>query len=248
MDRDCLTLAALCSQAVDYPKNGVAVNIDENPLPSLLIRCKPDWHAAEATMPRQTDYYMSTRALGHLYRAIEIEDPSIIHPAQAQEHLTDAISVTLMPLVQRHVLGHLDSDSHSSEIKPLFQRYIDELQYICATYALRSTAKLEEAEVVMGTILAKCNQQRWRKDKIYRMQEHTSVLVQSIRHDFEGHCDPTSSTELSLALERAWCAWDFSLRKNGEFGSNSFGLIALGVILNLLDKVGEIVCNDVVDM
>ena len=36
-----MALAGLCSQAVDYPKNGVAVNIEN--LPYKLIRAKPDW-------------------------------------------------------------------------------------------------------------------------------------------------------------------------------------------------------------
>lgn len=41
-DDSCLQLAALCSQAVDYAKNGVPVDIHDSP--RLLIPYKPDWH------------------------------------------------------------------------------------------------------------------------------------------------------------------------------------------------------------
>ncbi|KAK0501884.1 RNA-dependent RNA polymerase, partial [Armillaria luteobubalina] len=73
-DKDCKQLAALCAQvgkAVDYPKQGVAVYINDNKLPRTLIRCKPDWHAAEVVDPRSTDYYESTRALGYMFRSIK---------------------------------------------------------------------------------------------------------------------------------------------------------------------------------
>ena len=40
-DRDCLALAGYCSQAVDYPKNGVVVNIEN--MPQTRFRAKPDW-------------------------------------------------------------------------------------------------------------------------------------------------------------------------------------------------------------
>ena len=40
-DKDCMILAELCSQAVDYPKNGVPVDVEK--VPSRLIHAKPDW-------------------------------------------------------------------------------------------------------------------------------------------------------------------------------------------------------------
>lgn len=72
-------------QAVDYPKQGIPVDLIRNPLPRLLIRCKPDWrvhlkkhtlhygvitstrHAAEVVDPPKNDYYISDKALGKLY-------------------------------------------------------------------------------------------------------------------------------------------------------------------------------------
>lgn len=40
-DEYCMVLARLCSQAVDYPKNGVPVKKTE--MPKKLIYAKPDW-------------------------------------------------------------------------------------------------------------------------------------------------------------------------------------------------------------
>ena len=40
-DSGCLTLAALCNEAVDYPKNGVKVDLQQ--MPRRLIHAKPDW-------------------------------------------------------------------------------------------------------------------------------------------------------------------------------------------------------------
>lgn len=36
-----MTLAQLCSQAVDYPKNGVPVKFED--MPGKLFYAKPDW-------------------------------------------------------------------------------------------------------------------------------------------------------------------------------------------------------------
>src|SRR6202011_2005278 len=106
-----------CSAAVDYPKNGVPVNIDS--CPRLLIPYKPDWHAAEVAAPRRTDYYDSDRALGHLYRAIEIEDPVNLSDSPntaSQATLTDSISIALKPRVQGQLQIDMDPNRNTAEI------------------------------------------------------------------------------------------------------------------------------------
>jgi hypothetical protein len=68
-----MKLATLCSQAVDYAKNGNPVEIHN--LPKPLIKFKPDWHKSEVTGARELDYYVSERALGYMFRNIELLDP-----------------------------------------------------------------------------------------------------------------------------------------------------------------------------
>ncbi|PFH51174.1 hypothetical protein AMATHDRAFT_3305 [Amanita thiersii Skay4041] len=244
----CKKLARLCSKAVDFPKNGNPVNLEEEGLPSTLIREKPDWHAAEVVSPRDLDYYESDRALGYLFRAITLEIPE----AEATEMvelkgngsaapLTDAISLTLMPIVE-HCLG-FEIESDEEQLEPavlLFRQYVNELSYICATHTISTqpNARLQEAEVVAGTILDSCTQKRYRQDRTYRMKNQVNALVHDVRRQFvEEDLAKVDVCDLQEGLRRAWLAWEQSQSNTKAFGANSFGLIALGMILDILDKL-----------
>ena len=210
-------------------------------MPRTLIRCKPDWHAAEVVKPRETDYYESDRALGFLYRSITLNEPEPILPVPAVQPLSDPITLTLLESVQRH-LGDTALVDDQDLSKNLFKRYRDELRYICATHTLSSTPgiRLLEAEVVIGTILAKCSQKRWRRDRIHRMRLQASTLVENVQRKLIenlGDTVPVDVFELVAGLQRAWSAWRFSLSRKADFGGNSFGLIALGTVIDCLDEL-----------
>ena len=216
------------------------MNLDDDKLPRTLIRCKPDWHAAEVVSPRETDYYESDRALGFLYRSITLDEPQPIPPVPPVQPLSDPITLTLLESVQRHLGDSAVVDNNSLEIQRIFQRYTDELRYICATHTLSDMpgVRLLEAEVVVGTILAKCSQKRWRSDRIYRMRHHASTLVHDIQRNLiESLEDSVPVFELIAGLQLAWNAWCFSLRRRAQFGANSFGLIALGTVIDCLDEI-----------
>ncbi|KAJ7286202.1 RNA dependent RNA polymerase-domain-containing protein [Mycena rebaudengoi] len=248
-DEGCLQLAALCSQAVDYPKQGIPVDLDSNRLPSTLIRCKPDWHAAEVVSPRKTDYYRSDKSLGDLYRAIALDDPQPISSdsgpaavASAVDPVTHPITSALSRRVERSIPNYTVPDGTCPETTLMFRKYADEFRYIAVTHTLTNTAgvHLLEAELVVGTILAKCEQKRWRSDCIYRMHLHVRTVVQDVQRQLwsrENGSEDPSIEVLQAALKRAWYAWDFSLRHEKEFGAKSFGLIALGIIFECLDKL-----------
>jgi RNA-dependent RNA polymerase len=268
LDENCIWLAELCSQvwlcwlccsraqyctyfflqAVDYPKQGIPVDIENDRLPRTLIRCKPDWHAAEVVSPRHTDYYESGRALGVLYRSITLDDPQPI-PSNDDgpvRPLNDPISLALKKRVQYHLQPYTDPDGKSADIAKLFGTYSEELRYICATHTLSNSpgVRLLEAEVVAGTILAKCSQKRWRKDRMYRMRLHASTLVRDIQRNILDDLDKAPEGELLFGLERAWQAWDFSLRRKTDFGGHSFGLIALGMVFDCLDRLAPAVVRN----
>lgn len=218
----------------------MAVNIDR--APRFLIPYKPDWHAAEVVAPRRTDFYDSDRALGHLYRAIQIDDippPSRAPPNPPYTPFTDPISTALRPLVVLQLENSTDFGKESPGLKRLFHSYADELSYICLTHSLTTThdVRLTEEEVVVGTILAKCSQRRWRKDKTYRMRTHAAVLVQETQRQLINYLDRATKPEIQVGLTRAWAAWEYSLQHAAAFGANSFGLLALGVIFDCLDKL-----------
>jgi RNA-dependent RNA polymerase len=232
------------NQAVDFPKQGIPVDLDadDQKLPRTLIRCKPDWHAAEVVSPRKTDYYISTRALGHMFRSITIDDPDDITQelrertaaVKSQKVLSDPISAALLEPVGEHISVIVADSVLEGLVKRAFQKYGEELRYICMTHTVTNTpgVQLLEAEVVLGTILAKCQQKRWRKERMWRMRTHAGNLVRNVQQEL----DPEDSHSVE-GLERAWCAWSFSLRHQDQFGANSFGLIALGIILDCLEWI-----------
>ncbi|KAJ7709483.1 RNA dependent RNA polymerase-domain-containing protein [Mycena rosella] len=251
-DDDCKRLAALCSQAVDYPKQGIPVDLDNIRLPRILIRCKPDWHAAEVVAPRETDYYRSDKALGDLYRAIKLEDPKPISSdvgvasdaAIVNNVASNPISFALIHKIERSIPDCPPPDGTCPETAAMFKKWADELRYISVTHTLTTEpgVALLEAEIVIGVILAKCSQKRWRSDCIYRMRYHTTTVVRDIQKQMlpmEKHSD-SSVEDPQTSLKRAWNAWDYSLRHEKEFGAKSFGLIALGIIFDCLETLEKL--------
>lgn len=81
-DPNCLKLAELHSDAVDYPKSGRPVPLLE--LPKVQSRRKPDWDAPETRITANTDeYYPSDRFIGRLYRAIDL--PAVPEAQRAEK-------------------------------------------------------------------------------------------------------------------------------------------------------------------
>ena len=275
-----MRLAGLCSQAVDYPKNGVPVNLED--LPHTIIHAKPDWkkvrtsyfcyHLTERThitshqlQPEDNDYrpadfYESTRALGVLFRNIEVQSitpPSSSYPNGTpldpvhERPLSDNISQALRPAIERHLGRFNTSFASLSAIEPLFRHYARELGYICLTHAPseNTDVRLCEEEVALGAILAKCSQRRWKKDRMHRMREHAAQLVRDVRHRQRAlgvplHRDSKDGSgppeeELRAALERGWAAWDFGMRNRTTFGAQSFALIGLNVVCDMLERLDK---------
>ncbi|KAI0635910.1 RdRP-domain-containing protein [Trametes polyzona] len=249
-DQYCMVLARLCSQAVDYPKNGVPVDLEK--MPPKLIRAKPDWKKAEDDDPRPSDYYESTRALGALFRNIEIKP---VHPPESsypngpsatpvlEPPLSDSISRVLKPAVLRHLGRTAHADGDVAALEPLFRHYAEELRYICVTHALtdRADVRLSEEEVAIGTILAKCTQPRWRRERTHRMRVHATQLVRQLKHARlrAPLAKDAGEKELVGALRRAWLAWDYGMRNRAVFGGRSFALVALGVVCEMLEKLEQ---------
>ncbi|KAI0647398.1 RdRP-domain-containing protein [Trametes meyenii] len=254
-DESCIQLAKLCSQAVDYPKNGVPVDIFDSP--RLLIREKPDWKKAEDSDPRDTDYYYSSRALGVLFRSIDLNNlklpasstpvpnGGVVLAPKREQPLSDVISLALRPLIERQLHYFYNDDRNVADMTALFLRYEKELRYICVTHALSDAPdiRLQEEEVVVGTILAVCSQVRWRRDRMHRMKLHSSELARDVQRRLFQPVDVLhpEQGELLYGLSQAWLAWDFGMRNRGVFGAQSFSLVALNVVLDTLSKLGGLV-------
>lgn len=243
LDPDCLKLAEMHSWAVDYPKNGNKVDIRD--MPKSLIRFKPDWRKAEEDSPGPSDYYESTRALGHLYRNITLDDiPNTLaqHQGNAEAH---PISKVLYPHVRRHLAG-LPGQTQTW-IESLYITYREELAYIASTYSLSKAAgsRLREEELVIGTILAKCTQKQYRSTRLHAMRDNVGFLVHDIKEQLVGRLEDLSESAVKEKLAVAWGVWKFSLEKTSpspseSFGSESFGLIGLGLVLECLERLGSL--------
>lgn len=220
-------------------------------MPRPLIRTKPDWHKAEVADPRKTDYYESTKALGHMYRAIklsEMEDPT----ETERKHPLDFQTENITRLLREDVLSYLplfDECRRDEDVDSLLQAYIDGLRYISAIHTLSNDAsvRLVEEEIVLGVILANCSERRWRRERMYRMRTHTSTLVKETKQGFlpsDRAGKPVEKTDreaLVHILEKAWYAW--TCRQENGFGVNSFRLVALGSVLDCLEKLEELKCG-----
>ncbi|KAJ2928805.1 hypothetical protein H1R20_g8302, partial [Candolleomyces eurysporus] len=259
-DPDCIKLANLHSDAVDYPKSGNPV--DPRTIPKLKHRIKPDWNAPETVDVGKLEgrYYPSDRAIGKLFRAIDLpaerrlamDGATRISTRRNQragsvsdfsDHPsvfgTDLIYETIEMCVQEHIATEepFRQQQFLDEAEEMFLHYSTELQGICITHTLSSArnAALTEEEAMIGTIVQKTSQPRHRSNMISRLRENTDILVRGMRETLEGD---DADTEEDF-LQRAWYAWQVSLEKGREFGAQSFGWVTLGGIFEAIRKIEE---------
>jgi RNA-dependent RNA polymerase len=249
-----MKLARLYRQAVDYAKTGNAVNLHN--LPKALTKHTPDWHMAEVTDARELDYYISDRALGFLYRNIELRDSKEPIEGLATEcpdeiaPLQDAITRAVAPCIRKTLnLTHDEataieqSSADDGYMEQVHAHYAREMRYICVTYTLVDTpdVHLTEEEVVLGTISANCVQPRWRSDRSYRMKLHAGDLVGDIYTQIV-QCEhgSTAVTEelLRAALPHAWSAWCWAQHHRDREYIESFSLLVLCIVFDCLKHLG----------
>lgn len=256
----CLELAELCSQAVDYPKNGIAVETDRIPYPPTRFR--PNWARAEVSDEREGDFYQSDRALGRLFENVELLPTNAASNARSDsthQRSSDATAVnigddpihtTLTPFI-RDVLSVMEStsDLHHECTAPstLFERYARELRYIRVTHSLTDspTDILAEEEVVVGAILSNCANKRWRKDRTSSMNLHAGMIVKSIREEFIANPRGADETNVMAALKAAWETYEWALIQRVQDGEgnpsvegiDSFQWVVLGVVLDCLGEL-----------
>jgi len=261
-----MKLANLHSNAVDYPKSGQPVPVAS--IPRLKSGIKPDWNAPETVDISSGNFYESKRAIGRLFRAIDLpieQHRSDLHSRRRRAqgrgrnravedledtfsnfNLADAREDDLFSVVEDHVQEFIDTGRTRDEadvafILQLFTRYASELRGICASSSLSHarSARISEEEAIIGTIAQKSSQPRKRKDMMAKLRESTDVLVRGIREELIGDVD----VQAYRYLERAWMAWEISVTqtRRKEFGAQSFGWVALGAIF---DAVREIEASD----
>ncbi|KDQ63790.1 hypothetical protein JAAARDRAFT_120957 [Jaapia argillacea MUCL 33604] len=241
-DEDCLKLAALHSDAVDYPKSGQPVPLRN--IPKLKFKERPDWNAPETLGSSSLQYYQSQRAIGKLFRAIDLPAlPEARRAANLQRRrLREEHEESLDELMEELSLAGEDEDDPvfmavENHLSQLFDQYASQLQSICITHTLSRSrsAMLTEAEAVVGTIVANCSQARKRRDVMSQLREQTAALVSGIRDEISGDDDTT----LYEQLERAWLAWRIAIAGQERFGAKSFWWITLGLVFDAVKDLEE---------
>lgn len=226
------------------------------------VREKPDWYKPETTLRRPPQYYTSTTALGKLFRAIDLPDQAERHTESSYFDLPEideeggitfaqvladiqgaplthvALLQPIVEEVRRYLptCGALDERSLRA-IWKIFTAYASRLRGICASHAVSASRScmLSEEEAIVGTIAAKCAQERKRTDVTAKMREQTATLVNSI-------CAELSRDGQIRAvghLEAAWAAYRVSCTLSRWFGGQSFGWIALREIFDAIREIGE---------
>lgn len=162
----------------------------------------------------------------------------------AVEAARHPIFMTLNPIVERALKGcSSEKLTTKDDVVRIFRPFEAELNYIATTHALSDKHRLSEAEIVIGTILAQCSQDRWRKERIYKMSLH----VRKLENDMKDYVykkkkrQELSRIELEQALEFAWTAWVMmtdSIAKNKlVVTQNTFALIMLNIAFECLEDL-----------
>lgn len=261
-DPDCYKLSDLHSNAVDYPKSGVPVPVRD--IPRLKMTAKPDWNAPEtvSTGRDNSRYYPSQKAIGKLYRAIDLPAVTAAKRTQRKQrtHLNEGQAATAeavlaefleddifaydeplhVALIER-IAGFIPLGRHDegdvAEIWDFYCNYASQLQSICVDHTLSHErgAMLTEEEAVIGTIVAKCSQPRRRKDLMSKLREQATTLVDGVRFDLSGE----EGTLPEKSMERGWIAFRIALLEGDAFGARSFSWIAMGEIFDAIKVIEE---------
>ncbi|CAK5264770.1 unnamed protein product [Mycena citricolor] len=244
-DRDCLKLAKLHSDAVEYPKSGQRVAVETIPKPKS--RSKTDWHAPElhANMGYQ-------RAIGKLFRAIDLgeiqadslspadsvspaerrrlragarprRDIQVLTSALEQTRIEDPILHALRPIVKRHTRVGTDKGHRIfRDIAQIFSRYTSELQSICVLAHGIARASCPPLRGEGGYLTGPSIQ-----NLISTPRERTDMLVQGVKEE-QLEDDAVGWAEV---LRRGWLSLELAVTERNAFGAQSFIWIALAVIL-----------------
>ncbi|KAJ6573969.1 RdRP-domain-containing protein [Mycena vulgaris] len=159
-------------------------------------------------------------------------------------------------------LTHDPSEDLLEEMRNILDEYSDQLIVIAKTHTIskRANASLSEAELVSGTIQERYSDHRKRREAVSAMNLQTGELVKAIRHEFvspayrekedaaededddedDAWDDGDDEERRREKFERAWAAWLVAEEalddEPSAYGPSSFGLLALGTILEVIKE------------
>ncbi|KIY45410.1 RdRP-domain-containing protein [Fistulina hepatica ATCC 64428] len=271
LDENCLILSQLHSDAVDYPKSGQPVSLAS--IPRLKHIAKPDWNAPETVNINTSRYYPSQRAIGRLFRAIDLpairvaaqtsrfERERVSREAQPRRHVRrttedvadifarmDLHGTPLGTAVAYRVGDFIDIDDINPERKDhildVFKTYTTELQMICASNTLsHSRASFLTEEEAIIGTIVQKTSQPRRRADL--MSKLREQTDNLVRRVRED-LSGTDEDNLSYDLEGAWIAWLIAQHhaQRKRFGARSFQYIALAAIFEAIKSIESEVNTD----
>jgi RNA-dependent RNA polymerase len=207
---------------------------------------------------RNADWYESQRAIGRLFREIKLPALNIVQDvsrAQRRKLYDEGdederllaqfgrLSISRDDQIDVAVYGRItqfiDEDinyEHHVHAFALFETYTAEFKTICDTHTIsnRRNAMLTEEEAVVGTIVARTSQPRFRRDTISKLRDQTSLQVKGVRNDLISEEDG-----FETKLSKAWALWRVTQEEKEVMGARALGLIVLGVIFDTIKEFEE---------
>lgn len=263
-DPDCLQLAQLHSDAVDYPKTGQPVSLQNIPRHNGYI--KPDWSCPELhAEDRARLYYESQRWLGRLFREIKLPEPRIARASYLPNNhdvtlaqvficfkdtrFFSSRSDPIFKLVKQKVSEFIplweNTTPQIHDARGFFLEFSNQFRTICATFSHSSRSPLlTEEEAIVGTIVAKTTAPRKRKDLTSQLREQTSRLFDRIASQIGGgwvEGEDNYLVHFRTALRRAWVAYCMSViyHQYRHFGSRAFALLAMSELFDAIKKLED---------
>ncbi|KAF7306444.1 RdRP-domain-containing protein [Mycena indigotica] len=245
--QECLKLAEKASHAVDFQKRGVPVSFTD--LPRAPSNLKPDYLSGEGVNPAESmvdRYYPSKKVLGDLYRNVPIED---YRPTDAELLLQrmdgDQIYVAFQNMGLRR-LGLPSVDSEVSEdlmdeMKEIMDRYSDDLLEIAKAHTISHNPRVHLSEAELTEELTKLIRYEFQSLE-YRPQAREAE--DSDDDEWEDSEEIAGNEERRAdRFMRAWAAWlvvEETLDEDKTaFGPSSFGLLALGTMLDVIKEAKD---------
>ncbi|GAA6030286.1 hypothetical protein JCM8097_009029 [Rhodosporidiobolus ruineniae] len=233
---NCIYLAKLHSDAVDYPKTGIAPAYTS--LPKSPSQLKPNFMVPEYWAHKKSNnkrYYTSDKALGKLFRAIPLKDTAPKPWKVDDERLDPSRTITDALIAAFDLTPPPSSDPrYSVEMHSLLDSVCAELFHIAHvnTLSKRPDRHLSEVEVLLGTLCAPAKNPKQRQNLVARLQLQTRELfeyVEAVLTTDENGEEAEPEEQIVLG----WAAWCAALdREESEFGVKPFGYVALQVLLD----------------
>ncbi|GAA6051441.1 hypothetical protein NBRC10513_000396 [Rhodotorula toruloides] len=211
---DCLKLAQLHSNCVDAAKSGSFVQ--QHAVPRVTQRGLPDFLTNDAP-----DSYRSSKALGHLYRAIDEEDfavrkpkssanPAFLLDIDPQRQLTKALESLSLPLLpsKRLKAPSRPRIAHYRAYFPSFSSELSKLLSLSPTPLRAGNLHLAEESLFLSVVLGAKRLQKSEKLDAGKRREQSGMLFAVVRKVIrEGMDSSGRPARTSRAVQNAWAAW-----------------------------------------